>query len=294
LDEMSRDYQQPFYGSYENIRVSYLAYKDAWRLITNPTDDFALNYEPEAVERIITETGGQTYLVQQICRDALDHLNHELFDLEAEREVCIMLTDVDAVLNDDFFAAVGYGKVTPHAFVTALAPESELRTKPDGVVTRVVKRALGLGEKHVEVSGIDDVMITLARCCKPVRGEEIVGYITRGKGVSVHSAQCPNVARLMYDSERRIEVEWDSSGKDDVYDVKLALDVEDRQGLLAKIVSTIADEKTNIKNVDAKTFEGKHARVTVVLSVADRKQMERVMTRIRRISGVREVARLLR
>jgi GTP pyrophosphokinase len=99
---------------------------------------------------------------------------------------------------------------------------------------------------------------------------------------------------MMNDSERRIEVEWDASGKDDVYDVKLALDVEDRQGLLAKIVSTISEEKTDIKNVDAKTFEGKQARVTIVVSVADRRQMERVMTRIRKISGVRDVARLLR
>jgi GTP pyrophosphokinase len=178
--------------------------------------------------------------------------------------------------------------------VSALVPEAELEAKPDGPVTRVVKRALGLGERSVEVRGMDDVMITLARCCRPVRGEEIVGYITRGKGVSVHSAQCPNVSRLMYDSERRIEVEWDASGKDDVYDVKLALDVEDRQGLLAKIVSTISEEKTDIKNVDAKTFEGKQARVTIVVSVADRRQMERVMTRIRKISGVRDVARLLR
>jgi hypothetical protein len=103
LEEMSRDYQQPFYGSYENIAVSYLAAKDAWRLITNPTDDFSLNYEPAAVERIIAETGGQPYLVQQICRDALDRLNHELFDLELSREVCITLTDVTAVLGDDFF-----------------------------------------------------------------------------------------------------------------------------------------------------------------------------------------------
>jgi len=103
LDEMSRDYQQPFYGSYENIGVSYLAPKDAWRLITNPTDDFVLNYEPYAVERIIAETGGQPYLVQQICRDALDHLNHELFDLELRREVCITLADVTAVLEEDFF-----------------------------------------------------------------------------------------------------------------------------------------------------------------------------------------------
>jgi len=103
LDEMSRDYQQPFYGSYENIGVSYLAPKDAWRLITNPTDDFVLNYEPAAVERIVAETGGQPYLVQQICRDALDHLNHDLFDSELRREVCITLADVAAVLEDDLF-----------------------------------------------------------------------------------------------------------------------------------------------------------------------------------------------
>jgi hypothetical protein len=103
LDEMSRDYQQPFYGSYENIPVSYLGHGPAWRLITNPTEDFGLNYEPGAIERIISETGGQPYLVQQICRDALDHLNHELFDLELAREVCITLADVTAVLDDDFF-----------------------------------------------------------------------------------------------------------------------------------------------------------------------------------------------
>jgi hypothetical protein len=103
LDEMSRDYQQPFYGSYENIRVSYLTRDDAWRLIVNPTLHFRLNYEPEAVEYIIAETGGQPYLVQLICRDALDHLNHELFDENKERDVLITLSDVEAVLGPDFF-----------------------------------------------------------------------------------------------------------------------------------------------------------------------------------------------
>jgi GTP pyrophosphokinase len=98
----------------------------------------------------------------------------------------------------------------------------------------------------------------------------------------------------MYDPERRIEVEWDAEGDGvSVYEVKLSLDVEDRQGLLAKIVSTIADEKANIKNVDAKTFEGANARITLVLAVADRSQMERVIARIRRIDGVREVERVL-
>jgi hypothetical protein len=103
LDEMSRDYQQPFYGSYTNISVSYLTPDDARHLITNPTPDFTVNYELPAVDRIIAATGGQPYLVQLVCRDALDHLNHELFDEHKEREVKITLADVDAVLGDDLF-----------------------------------------------------------------------------------------------------------------------------------------------------------------------------------------------
>ena len=107
--------------------------------------------------------------------------------LSDEQRVGPALKKLGLASVDDFFAAVGYGKVTPRAFVTALVPESELRAKPDGPVARVVKRALGIGARNVQVRGVDDVMITLARCCNPVRGEEIVGYITRGKGVSVHS-----------------------------------------------------------------------------------------------------------
>ncbi len=103
LDEMSRDYAQPFYGSYQNIVVSYLAPEDAYHLITNPTPDFRVNYESAAVERIIAATGSQPYLVQLVCRDALDHLNHELFDEHLEREVKLTLADVEAVLGDDLF-----------------------------------------------------------------------------------------------------------------------------------------------------------------------------------------------
>jgi GTP diphosphokinase / guanosine-3',5'-bis(diphosphate) 3'-diphosphatase len=197
---------------------------------------------------------------------------------------------------DDFHAAVGYGKTTPSSLVTTLVPQQELKERPpDGAVARVVKRALGIGERKVKVRGMDDIMVTLARCCSPVRGEPIVGYISRGKGVSVHSAECPNVAQLLYDADRRIEVEWDSTGDGaPVYDIKLELDLEDRQGLLAKIVNTIADEKTNIRNVEAKALEGNNARATLVLAVTDRDQMDRIMARIRKIEGVRQVERVLR
>ena len=75
-----------------------------------------------------------------------------------------------------------------------------------------VERVLGTGEEKIKVRGFDDLMVFRARCCNPIRGEKIVGYITRGKGVSVHSATCPNVVNLLYDPERRIEVEWDKAG----------------------------------------------------------------------------------
>ncbi len=196
---------------------------------------------------------------------------------------------------DDFFAAVGYGKVTPRSLVAALMPDVDLKPKSEGVVARVVKRALGMGERRVKVRGMDDMMIVLARCCDPVRGEDIVGYITRGKGVSVHSVHCTNVKSLMFDPERRIDVEWDTDGaSEDLFDVKLSLDVNDRQGLLAKIVSVVADEKANIRNVEAKTFEGNDARVTMVMAVADRHQLERVIARVRKIQGVRDVERVAR
>jgi GTP pyrophosphokinase len=193
---------------------------------------------------------------------------------------------------EDAYAAIGYGKLTPHALLAAVVPVEQLEEKPEGVVSRVVRRALGR-DSAIQVGGMQDMMITLAKCCNPVRGEEIVGYISRGKGVSIHSSDCTNVERLMYDSERRIEVAWAApqKGQASLFDVKLLLDVEDQQGLLAKIVSVVADEDTNIRNVDARTFENTDARITMVVAVADRKHMERVIARIRKIKGVRAVQR---
>jgi len=100
LSEMSHDYQQAFFKSYQEVTVSFLDHATAWQLITNPTDDFGLNYEAAAVEQIIAVTGGQPYLMQQVCRNALDNLNHEWFDLHQEREIMIQLSDVNAVLGE--------------------------------------------------------------------------------------------------------------------------------------------------------------------------------------------------
>ena len=124
------------------------------------------------------------------------------------------------------------------------------------VVVSVVKRVLrpGSASDKIKVRGTDDVMVFRAKCCNPIRGERIVGYITRGKGVSVHSLGCPNVLNLMFDPERRIDVEWDSAGTDQApYVVRLTMQVEDRKGMLAEISARVSDINTNITNMEART-----------------------------------------
>ncbi len=194
---------------------------------------------------------------------------------------------------DDFQAQVGYGKMVPSQLLTALVPKEELTPHEESFLAKAVRKTLGIGgESRVTVKGLDNVMIYLARCCRPIRGEEIVGYITRGKGISVHRADCSNVQRLLFDPERRIEVGWEKRDKS-FYEATLLLDSEDRQGLLARITNAIADEKTNIRNVEARTSEDRKGQISIVLDVRDRAHLERVMERLRKLDGIRRVERAM-
>jgi len=174
--------------------------------------------------------------------------------------------------------------------VARLAPAGDLKEQPESRITRVVKRALGLSSAVVKVRGLDEVMVYLAKCCGPIRGEPIVGYITRGKGVSVHAERCPNVERLLYDPERRIDVAW-AGAHDARFEVQLTIFSEDRQGVLARVTSAIADEKSNIKDVRAQTFEGKKGQISLTLDIADLNHLERILQRLRGIQGVHHVER---
>jgi GTP pyrophosphokinase len=200
-----------------------------------------------------------------------------------------------AVRSDDLYAAIGYGKATARAVLARLVGQEALHEKTDSAITSVVKRAFGGGgEQKIKVSGIDDLMVVLARCCNPIRGERIVGYITRGKGVSVHSANCPNVVNLLYDPERRIEVEWDK-GKDSLpYTVRLKISVEDRKGILADVSSRIADINTNIRDVEATVGSDHRGSIRMTVEISDVKHLERVMKSIKKIEGVLDVERASR
>ena len=193
------------------------------------------------------------------------------------------------------FAQIGYGKLSPKQLLDKLVPQGELREKaPENPVISAVKRVLSpsAGSDRIVVRGIDDLMVFRARCCNPIRGESIVGYITRGKGVSVHSAKCPNVINLQYDPERRIDVEWDKGTDVSPYTVRLTMQVEDRKGMIAELSSRIANINTNILSLEASTRgEDPHARIDMTVEIQDVKHLEKVIKSIRGVEGVLGVAR---
>ena len=193
---------------------------------------------------------------------------------------------------DDLFAAIGYGKVTARAVLGRLVGQDRLKEKaPDGALASVVKRMLGTGDEKIKVRGLDDLMVFRARCCNPIRGEKIVGYITRGKGVSVHSALCPNVVNLLYDPERRIDVEWDKGSDASPYTVRLRISVEDRRGILADVSSRIADINTNIRDVEATVDEAQRGSIRMTVEISDVKHLDKVMRSLKSVDGVLAVER---
>jgi len=274
------------------------------------------------IVEIITQAGHKpsrdwlNFVATSRARNKIKHLIHaeekarsmelgrKLFEKEARRydlnpktiidgaEFAKALDDFAVGKAEDLFAAIGYGKIQPKQVLVRLVPADKLREKgPEGPVASVVRRVLGTGEEKIKVRGFDDLMVFRARCCNPIRGEKIVGYITRGKGVSVHSATCPNVVNLLYDPERRIDVEWDKSDAVARYTVKLTMEVEDRKGVLAAVSAKIADINTNIKNMEARTDEGANARIDMTVEISDLKHLEKVIKSLRGVEGVIGVER---
>ena len=199
---------------------------------------------------------------------------------------------------DDLMAGIGYGKYSARQVLGRLAPagaQPPLEGEEDkaGGISSVVRRVFG-GDHHntIRVKGHDDLLVYRARCCNPIRGEAVVGYVTRGKGVAVHALNCPNVVNLMYEPERKIDVEW---ARDDEtpasYPVKLTVFCDDRFGMLKQITGVIGDAKTNIRNIEARTNNGQ-ASVDAVLDVADLQHLELIIDGLRKIPGVHDVQRL--
>jgi GTP pyrophosphokinase len=242
---------------------------------------------------IANERDRSLSLGRELCEKEFRKYRFHLKDFSQENDQIKNALDFLNCKNiEDFYASVGYGKLTPYQLISKLMPSDMLRgkEKKESPITKVVKKAFGIGDKKVKVKGVDDIMVYLAKCCNPIKGEKIVGYITRGKGVSVHSVNCPNAEKLVYNSERRIEVEWDHGYKA-VYEVRLFIDTDDCQGMLAKLTSTISEERTNIKNMDARSLEGKRGEIQMILDIHDKQHLDRIISRIKELDGVHIIER---
>jgi guanosine-3',5'-bis(diphosphate) 3'-pyrophosphohydrolase len=199
---------------------------------------------------------------------------------------------------EDLLAGIGYGKLIPRNVIAKyLGPEqfeqldkqkeSRLRS---GV--RAVKRMIRLGDDSIVVRGVDDLMVIRARCCNPLHGEEIVGYITRGKGVAVHEKRCKNVAQLMINRERIVDVEWAGRPEKTAYAVKLLATTENRTGMIAGITGAISDMKTGIRDARASVAPDEKGIIEVTVEVFDVKHLDKVINSIKGVPGVLDVERM--
>ncbi len=232
-------------------------------------------------------------------------LGRKLIEKEAKRyrvswRKLIAENALDGVLSEhglarieDLYADLGYGKVSARSILDRFVSDEQKEVPPtdEGVLQKAVRKIFPFtgSSPSIKVKGYDDLMTYLAKCCNPLPGERIVGYVTRGKGVAVHSASCPNVKNLMFNPDREITVEW-ADQRQAQFQVELEILMEDRQGILARIVSTIANLKTNIRQMDSRSGEGR-ATAELVLEIADLKHLEKVTRSIEGLDGVMQVER---
>jgi GTP pyrophosphokinase len=243
-----------------------------------------------AIERARAIEVGQKYLEREARRLGVQMARIGKDQLEA------IAADYGCSKSEDLYAALGFGKFSPRQVLQRIAPD-RVEEPPAPEVARIAAPQPSSKDKDlvIRVKGIDDPLMYRARCCNPIPGEPIVGYVTRGKGVAVHSVNCSNVQSLLYESERKIDVEWARVSKD-AFPIRVRIHTDDRPGLLAQITSLLATEESNIRSLEASTStEDKRvnegAVIDMSIEIHDKKQLEKVISGLRRISGVRDVER---
>jgi GTP pyrophosphokinase len=228
----------------------------------------------------------------QIGKDLLDR---ELRKHRHEKPTDARLQEVAAGLGhnnaDLLFAALGRGDVGPTAVLQALYPEhdpTEAEQRPPTALQKLAERLVRTG-KAVRIQGMDNLMVRYSQCCQPVPGDEVIGYITRGRGVSLHRKDCPNVLNLSRDEDRRVEIQW-TAEKGDRFFVKIYMAGSDRRGLLSDVAKAITDTGTNIRPADMRRPDG-GMNGEVVVEVQDLPHLTKVLKAVSRVTGVLSVER---
>ena len=195
--------------------------------------------------------------------------------------------------TDDLYAAIGFGRLTANQTLEKLVGSEKLKKQKQSLrQERQLERQKRLGLKRkarpsqgVRAPGLDNLLIRFSRCCNPVPGDDIVGYITRGRGVSVHRKDCPNLGTLSTEEGRIIEVFWEGTGQSS-YPVELEVLAEDRVNLLSNIMLAVSEMKTNIVAVHGRTLKNKQAQIDLVVDIKDLDHMQAIIAQLQNVEGV--------
>jgi guanosine-3',5'-bis(diphosphate) 3'-pyrophosphohydrolase len=195
---------------------------------------------------------------------------------------------------DELLAAIGYGRLSAVQIANKLIPEGTEQTAPPApaeVSDKAAAKRIAIEEKSVKVRGASDLMIRLSKCCSPVPGDRIIGYITRGRGLTIHTMDCPNLDALDYDKARLVEVDWDTAHPSTV-SVKISTLTLDKPGMLANVSAAITNAEANISRADISTREDRKAILDFIVEVKDTAHIDRVLKAVERIDGVLQARRI--
>ena len=229
-----------------------------------------------------------------------DILEKELRKYDLQQTKLIKSGELAKVANEfsfqgveDLIAAVGYGKVTANQIIGKILPQEKLEQQKEelegGRIKHLIQKITRAPKDALLIRGIDNVMVRYAGCCNPVPGDKVVGFITRGRGVTIHTADCQNA--IDDDPHRKVEVEWDSK-KEYIYPVRIRIYSDDKKGLLAEISNSISSNGANIKNARVDTTEDKNAVCTFEVEIRDLNHLNKVIRALGKIKGVHQVERM--
>ncbi len=290
-------------GAKVNGRIAPLSRElrnsDTIEIVTNPRqkpsrDWLAFVKTSRARQRI-------RHWIRQEEFDSAHKLGKEMLDRELKKAKVTLPEDTDVLDQgsadlgyrgiDQVFAALGRGDVGPTAVIKQFHPDydpAEVAKREPSTLTKLAEK-LRISPKGVRIQGMENLMVRYSRCCQPVPGDSVIGYITRGRGVSIHRRDCPNVLALSQDPERRVEIEWTAEREDRFY-VKLFMRGTDRRGLLSDVAKAISATGTDIQHADMGATEG-GMQGEFVIEVRDLAHLEKVRRSIARVKGVLDVER---
>ncbi len=288
-------------GARINSRMATLAKElknsDTVEIITSP------NAKPSRDWLAHVRTGRARHKIRQSLRieehTSSSKLGREILDREIKKrrlpkpeegQLAQVARDLGLTDTNHLIASLGQGDVNVTQVLKRLYEDEDITGPPakPGPLDWIVDRVRG-APKGVRIQGVDGLLVRYAQCCQPVPGDAVVGYVTRGRGVSIHRGDCPNLLMLVHEPERRLEIDWtELAGQR--FMVRLAIEGHDRRGLYADVATAVSATGTDIRSFELNTTDG-HVSGAVAVEVENLAHLQKILKSVRRVKGISEVAR---